>query len=60
MFSFGTGLTLCQTSHAFHVSAEQVFENTVGKGEIAHNEQFLLFPKCFLIFWRTFYHYHQI
>ena len=22
-------------------------ENTVGKGEIAHNEQFLLFPKCF-------------
>ena len=22
-------------------------ENTVGKGEIAHNEQFLLFQKCF-------------
>ena len=22
-------------------------ENTVGKGEIAHNEQFLLFPQCF-------------
>ena len=22
-------------------------ENTVGKGEIARNEQFLLFPKCF-------------
>ena len=22
-------------------------ENTVGKGEIAHNEQFLLFPRCF-------------
>ena len=22
-------------------------ENTVGKGEIACNEQFLLFPKCF-------------
>ena len=21
--------------------------NTVGKGEIAHNEQFLLFPRCF-------------
>ena len=30
------------------------FENTVGKGEIAHNEQFLLFPKYFLPFWRTF------
>ena len=24
------------------------FENTVGKGEIAHNEQFLLFLQCFL------------
>ena len=26
------------------------FQNTVGKGEIAHNEQFLLFPQCFLPF----------
>ena len=25
-------------------------ENTVGKGEIAHFEQFLLFPQCF---WKT-------
>ena len=24
------------------------FENTVGKGEISRNEQFLLFPQCFL------------
>ena len=24
------------------------FENAVGKGEIAHNEQFLLFSQCFL------------
>ena len=29
------------------------FENTIGKGEIAHDEQFLLFPHCFLSFWRT-------
>ena len=36
------------------------FENTVGKGEIAHKEQFLLFPLCFLPFWRTFRHFHQI
>ena len=36
------------------------FENTVGKGEIAHNEQFLLFPQCFLPFWRFFCHFHQI
>ena len=25
----------------------QRVENTVGKGEIAHYEQFLLFPQCF-------------
>ena len=31
-----------------------------GKGEIAHNEQFLLLPKCFLPVWRTFCHFHQI
>ena len=26
------------------------FENTVGKGEIAHNEQFPFFPQCYLLF----------
>ena len=26
----------------------KTFENTAGKGEVAHNEQFLLFPQCFL------------
>ena len=36
------------------------FENTEGKGEIAHNEQFLLFPQCFLPIWRTFCYFHQI
>ena len=36
------------------------FENTVGKGEIARNEQFLLFPHCFLPVWWTFCHFHQI
>ena len=35
-------------------------ENTVEKGEIARNEQFLLFPQCFLLVWRTFCHLHQI
>ena len=29
------------------------FENTVGIGVIARNEQFLLFPQCFLPVWRT-------
>ena len=33
-------------------------ENTVGKGEIAHNKQFLFFSKCFLPFWRTVCHIH--
>ena len=35
------------------------FITTVGKGEIAHNEQFLLFPQCFLPFWKPFSHFHQ-
>ena len=29
------------------------------KGEIARNEQFLLFPQCFLPVWQTFCHFHQ-
>ena len=32
----------------------------MGKGEIAQNEQFLLFPQCFLPFWRIFCHFRQI
>ena len=28
---------------------QETFENIVGKGEIARNEQFLLFPQCFLL-----------
>ena len=30
------------------------FENTVEKGEIACNKQFLLISQCFLPFWKTF------
>ena len=36
------------------------FENTVGKVEIARNEQFLLFPQYFLAIWIPFCHFHQI
>ena len=36
------------------------FENTAGKGEIARNEQFLLFPQCFQRIWRTYGRVHQI
>ena len=34
------------------------FEITVGKGEIARNEQFLLFPQRFLPFWRLLCLFH--
>ena len=37
-------LRVCSISHL----------KTLGKGKIAHNEQFLLFPQCFLPFSRTF------
>ena len=33
------------------------FENTVQKGEIVPNKEFLLFPLCFLPFLRTFPHF---
>ena len=36
------------------------FENTAGKGEIARNEQFLLFPQCFLLCQRTIHYFHEI
>ena len=56
-------LTLSQAIPGFYMSAVQVFckkkkKKTVGKREIAHNEQFLHFPQCFLRFWRTFRHFH--
>ena len=52
----GVNSTLSQSSTGFYKS----FENTVGKGGIFHYEQFLLFPQCFLPFWRTLRHFHQI
>ena len=46
-----------QTSLCFYISAVQSFENTVGKREITCYMQFLLFPQCFLSFWRIPCHY---
>ena len=44
-------LTLSLTSPGFYAFPVKVFvENTIGKGEIAGNEQFLLFPQCFQSF----------
>ena len=39
---------------------KQAFENTMGKGEIARNEQFLLFPQCFHPIWISLCHFRQI
>ena len=38
-------ITLSQTSPGFTCLQYKPFEKTVGKGEIARNEQFLLFPQ---------------
>ena len=53
-------LTLPKQALVFMCLQYKSFENTVGKGEIARNEQFVLFPKCFLSVWRSFCHFHQI
>ena len=44
----------------FDAPGNKPFENTVGKGEITRNEQFLLFPQCFLPVWITFFYLDQI
>ena len=43
-----------------NLSQTSPVENTVGKGEIARNEQFLLFPTCYLPVLRIFCHFYQI
>ena len=42
-----------------HVCSTSLLK-TLGKEEIAHKEQFRLFPQCFLPVWRTFCQLHQI
>ena len=53
-------LTLSQQALVFTYLRYKSLENTVGKGEIARNEQFHLFPQYFLPIWRDFCHFHQI
>ena len=43
-------VTLHSTDTHFEASKADTFENIVGKGEIARNEQFLFFPQCFLLY----------
>ena len=49
-----------QNKPFFSMSAVEVFENTVGKGENPHKEKYILYPHCVLPFWRTLCHFHQI
>ena len=49
---------------SFNLDQSKIFSSgnglkTLGKEDIARNEQFLLFPKCFLPILRTFCHFHQ-
>ena len=55
-----SSLTHSHTMTPFNAPGKKPFENTVGKREIAHSEQFLLFPQCFLPVWITFCHSLQI
>ena len=43
------GLTLYSIDTRFNTSSADYFLKIVGKGEITRNEQFLLFPQCFLL-----------
>ena len=53
-------LTHSHTMTPFDAPGKQAFENTAGKGGIARNKPFLLFPQCFLPVWITFFHFRQI
>ena len=55
-----TILTHSHTMTPFDAHWKQAFENTVRKGEIARDKQFLLFPQCFLPVWITLCHFCQI
>ena len=60
LFDRFKALTHSHTMTPFDALGNKPFENTVGKEEIAHNKQFLLFPQCFPPVWITFCHFRQI
>ena len=60
IMSIGRELTHSLTMTPLTPLGNKPFENSVGKGEIARNEQFLLFPQCFLPVWITFFRFRQI
>ena len=56
-----SGKTHTHTHTERHTDADTDTDTrTVGKGEFARNEQFLLFPQCFLSVWKPVYIFHQI
>ena len=44
--------TVYHTISTFNSAKEEDLENTLGKGENACNQHFLLFPHCFLLYQR--------
>ena len=56
----GKELTHSHTMTFLTPLGNKPFENTVGIGETARNEQFLLFSQCFLSIWITCCHFCQI
>ena len=54
MFSKGSFLWGLCDKESTH-QQQTAFKNIVGKKEIAHNEQFLLFPQCFLAWLPAFW-----
>ena len=60
ILSFGNELTLSLEYKSTDKSLQyKSFEYTAGKEEIACNEQFLLFPQCFLPNSTTVCHFHH-
>ena len=54
IFSFSHNVSILSETSLTIVENDRTSENTVGNGEIARNKQFLFFPLCFLLGWRTF------
>ena len=47
-FSLVAGIVILKQALVFACMQYKCLENTEGKREIARNEQFLLFPQCYL------------
>ena len=59
MFEFMVLINPSPNNHWFLPASGTSLENTVGKGEITRNKQFLLFPQYFLPNWIAFCNFYQ-